>query len=476
MERGNLMKESNTKRIQGWKAVIVIAAVSVALLWHMLACVDSPMSFSPDGQSLAFTTMQPSHEDIVKGQQVFRLMVLTGKSKIRVLEETREQMLTAPAYSHNGKHICYVRIPLLTKKQADAVKKFGAQATSFPAKDSVGLAKELFGAKSRATTQPADQSLPPVDAMGKMFAKYLAGPLTPCVLVLRNAKSGKVTSTLNIQLQAVCYDGTTLKRISDTYLMMKPQFSPDDRTVYLWSGHSVLAVDLQTGGQKTVAAPATMPVLSPDGKTLAVRGQNCIGFVRTDGQITTWRRWEKEIVPFGMLWLNNKTLGILPKGKKNAKKTAIYLLHADGSSAGNIPLEIDKPKDILFLAVSPDSKNMVVASYDTVFFLDGKGNLIKKLEIEEKRRLVHPTYSPDSKRIAFKVMQERDVSGESQMIVTDIEFYKPDGTVLSRNKVPVTVPGTIQPTSRPDTAAKKGEKKKIHSNMECFDRKRIYFF
>jgi WD40 repeat protein len=161
-----------------------------------------------------------------------------------------------------------------------------------------------------------------------------------------------------------------------------------------------------------------------------------------------------------MLWLDNKTLGILPKSKKDAKKTAIYLLHTDGSSAGNIPLKIDNPKDILFLAVSPDGKNMVVASYDTVFFLNGKGNLIKKLEIEEKRRLVHPTFSPDSKRIAFKVMQERDVNSESRLLVTDIEFYKPDGTVLSRIKVPIAVPGTIQPTSRPGTAAKKGEKRK----------------
>ena len=41
-----------------WTARLMIVAATGVLLWHVLACVESPMAFSPNGD-LAFTTITP---------------------------------------------------------------------------------------------------------------------------------------------------------------------------------------------------------------------------------------------------------------------------------------------------------------------------------------------------------------------------------------------------------------------------------
>jgi len=85
-----------------WKAALAIAVVAGGLIWHLLACIESPMAFSPGGKDLAFVTMEPYGDGGAPGragQHTYRLMVLTGGKPIRVLEETSREMLSGPAYS-----------------------------------------------------------------------------------------------------------------------------------------------------------------------------------------------------------------------------------------------------------------------------------------------------------------------------------------------------------------------------------------
>jgi hypothetical protein len=89
-------------RPRRWMALLAILIAGGGLLWHILACMESPMAFSPDGKTLAFVTMEPLG-DIDKqplpGEHAFRLMVLTQDRKIRVLEQSVDEMLTAPGFS-----------------------------------------------------------------------------------------------------------------------------------------------------------------------------------------------------------------------------------------------------------------------------------------------------------------------------------------------------------------------------------------
>ena len=101
----------------GWKALPLVVLAVGGLVWHVLACVESPMAFSPGGD-LAFVTMDPyaQGDDLVMaGGHTYRLMVLpAAATEVKVLEESSHWMITAPDFSADGRRLAYFRIPLLT--------------------------------------------------------------------------------------------------------------------------------------------------------------------------------------------------------------------------------------------------------------------------------------------------------------------------------------------------------------------------
>ena len=121
------VKAADPPTTAGWKAILAMTVAGGALLWHVLACIESPMAFSPSGKDLAFVTGGPSlaegKDAHLAGARVFRMMVLSDGKHIRAVEQTDRHLLTAPAYSPNGQQLCYFRVPLLTEKQAKEALK-----------------------------------------------------------------------------------------------------------------------------------------------------------------------------------------------------------------------------------------------------------------------------------------------------------------------------------------------------------------
>ena len=72
-----MVRPMNDVRTPGWKAILAVTVAAGALLWHVLACTESPMAFSPGGKDLAFVTMNPyDRQDVhLAGKRLYRLCV-----------------------------------------------------------------------------------------------------------------------------------------------------------------------------------------------------------------------------------------------------------------------------------------------------------------------------------------------------------------------------------------------------------------
>jgi WD40 repeat protein len=197
-----------------------------------------------------------------------------------------------------------------------------------------------------------------------------------------------------------------------------------------------------------LAAPAALACLSPDGKTLAVIQPEAIGFIGTDGQTATYRRWKKKTSPAGVVWKDNRTLVALSAEK--GKPIELNYLKTDGTLAAVKSLKIPPvAADDVFaaLALSPDGRRMVITALSDAQVLRADGTVLGTWDDgENKLLLFSPTFTPDSKRVAFKLLVKDD--GE-EAHCTLILFFTPDGKELTRVQIPPVRPRTTQPASEP---------------------------
>jgi len=449
-----------------WKAGLALAVVAGGLLWHVLACIESPMAFSPDGERLAFVTMEPyaaDHGDNLPGAQTYRLMVLAGGKDLRVLEETSAAMLTAPAWSPDGKRIAYLRIPLLTEAQREArreaagkrkelfdqaeqvepepkeVEGRGPESKEVPAAIPYGQPPSGEPAAQEAETSQ-DGSLPSLEKQIDFFRDLMTKMPFHAALVVRDAADGKVVSATQIELlfDESDKEGSYLM----AYLTVRPQWDGEGKWVYFCAGKILQAVDPEEAKCRVLAAPAKLAALSPDGKTLAALQEGALSLLATDGSLAVHRRWDTEHISMGGLaWLDKDTVAILRRGENgedDARAVAIDRVRTDGTVEKPITLDLPPQKaqddNMGELAVSPNGKAMVLAYQKSVFFLKSSGKVVRHWENEDEV-LAQPTFSPDSKRVALKSF--RNEGDKESLRVGAIAFFSADGKELSRAEIPM---------------------------------------
>jgi len=446
--------------ITGWKGMLAIAVAAGAVLWHLLACVESPMAFSPSGD-LAFVTMEPyeGKDLMLAGPQCYRLMVLPkGGKAVRVIEETVDAMLTAPAYSPDGQQLAYLRIPLLSDQQAQQVK------------EDIDTRKAAMGQATTkpATSQPATQESLALEDLtlpaGQKASDFYLGvelfPTHPVTLVVRDAKTDTVLSKTTIEVPMFA-DSRMPDSFLKAYLLTRPQYSPDGKWVYFCLADMVLAVNPTEKKQRFLAAPAEVATLSPDGKTLALLKEPAIGFVQTDGEMAVFKRWNQEPSFSGIGWLDNQTVAVpVQEGQEPDKtKLVLALIRKDGTLAGKKILPLPPEGGIINQqdAIAPNGKRIVIANPAGLYFMDGEGKLLGKIEYPRKATgppeeppeyFFKPTFTPDSKQVAFKVVSK------GRNGVSAIAFFSPEGKELSRVSVPPIKPGSTRPASMPTTGPK----------------------
>jgi hypothetical protein len=200
-----------------------------------------------------------------------------------------------------------------------------------------------------------------------------------------------------------------------------------------------------------MAVPASLMSLSPDGKTLATVQEGAVGFLRTDGESALYRKWKQDNLSLsGIAWANKQTLALLwyNKAKKDDKEVAtpmLDLLRSDGSAPKSMAIEAlaDVASEGGELAISPNGDYMVLATTKEAFFLKANGKLLGRRPFAEGEILCQPTFTPDSKQVAFK-----DVTGKETARVTAIVFFTPEGKEVSRADVPASKPLEKKPAEK----------------------------
>lgn len=462
-----------------WKALLALAVIAGGLIWHVLACVESPMAFSPNGKDLAFTTVEPYGPEKVAltGTHVYRLMILTETKPLRTLEETSAEMLCAPAWSPDGKQVAYLRIPLFTEARIEKLKE-EAQKRQDLAKQAEMLGQEAEAAAPPAGAAPGakpaeaaaqkpesteDVSLPPLGDAVTFARNTAAYSDVRAQLVVRDAKTGDVVSVTALD--------APLGEIKDEALLMlyatfRPQYDAEGRWIYVRAGNLLLAVDPAERKQRIVAAPVDVAALSPDGSIMATVQSSALGLIRTDGSSALYRRWKTDNASLsGVAWMDKNTLALLRlekvEGAADGKQQVtvfLDLVKSDGTPEK--PIEIKVPPFTPTegasgeLAIAPSGKSMVLCFARDVFFLKPDGKVVGTWhgDADKGPEIADPTFTPDSKRVAFKKMVKE---GEA-LRAAGIVFFSPEGKEEAAADIPaakIPTPPAEKPAEKP--AAKK---------------------
>jgi len=461
-----MVRHVNSRR---WAAGGALAAIVVgggALVWHLLACTESPMAYSPSGKDLAFVTMEPcGGEDAgwIAGPRAYRLMVLSGGTKLRVVETSTDEMLCAPAFTPDGKRLCYLRIALLSadgaarlqehlQKREEARGEERPFVWGWPRQAQLGTAP---------VTQPdlpalgADRALPALEGMARFYSDLSAQVIMPVTLVVREAATDAVVKAIRLGLP---FGGEASKSGLD-YFTMHIQVAADGRWAYVCGGNVVVAVDLEAREEpRVVAAPAWAAALSADGKVLSVLQGGmegtpgaALGFIQTDGQTALYKRWEKRNSPCGIAWLDAQTVAVL-EPEADGSRVQLHLFQADGKLKKSVPFALPEHgkhegQNLGALGVAPDGQHLVIAFEKVAFFLKADGTVLKQWESKDEA-LAQPTFAPDGKQVAFKVLAQKE---GDYLRAAAIAFFTPEGKEVSRTPIPKIKPGTTRPASQPTT-------------------------
>ncbi len=378
-------------------------------------------------------------------------MVLSSDKELQIIEETNSHLLTAPAYSPDGKRLCYLRIPLPSREDDERVKAFmvGRNKQYEEMTKARPEGKWVSWVEAGSPKQPPSEPstfgsamLPELKPLALLVEQHTpGGTLLPAELVVRDTETTEEITTLEVVIPLSDED----RPFSRIYWQTRPQYGPGGEWVYFQLQGFVISVNPSTGERRLwgVSQLTSLP-LSPNGKTMAVFLGNTLGFIRTDGNKTVYLRLlNKPTLIGGQAWVDDDTLAVLGDGNNN--QVPLDLFHSDGSLLQSRTLPLvgqGSSADSGELAIAPDGKHMAVSFWKHVHFLTTAGQVLGSWQ-HENDLLVRPSYAPDSRSLAFKYMNDEERRA------TAIVFFTLDGKELSRVPIPAADLEALRTTSQP---------------------------
>jgi len=446
-----------------WKIILAMAVGAGGLLWHLLACTESPMAFSPDGKDLAFVSMTPydAEDTQMKGSHIYSLTVLQNRKDVRVIEETSQYLLTAPGFSPDGKNICYLRIPLMTpevEKSIETYQKQQGERLKQIEKENEKFQKSLqiFPESDRnENLKVTDLIIPSQEYLLDMTKWLMAGDsLMQVELVVRDTKNFEIQHQHDFRIP-LCPEMEPW--YFTTYLTCKPQYTKDSQRVILPLGQYVYAIEPAKNEAQILVGPISIgediscniAVLAPDSGTIAaLLGQDdkaVLVFTEIDGGKVIYKRLEDVPSLSGLAWVNHETLAMLiPADDKNPNSRLVFI-QSNGQVTKTINLELPEHNSedghTGELALSGNGKYIAIAFIEDVFFLDSSGKLLKHLHNQSETALVQPIFTPDSQQVAFRQLTGNKNGAPTKQAIV---FFTPTGDKIARVAIPaptLTVPG-----------------------------------
>ncbi|MFB3890695.1 MAG: hypothetical protein ACE15C_01595 [Phycisphaerae bacterium] len=431
---------------RGWPAFALMSVAAAAVLWHVLACTESPMAFSPDGKKLAFAAVDPWPQEakdlppLVSGKQTSRILILEedkGLKKYKTVEASTTALLAAPSFSKDGQLLAYLRVPLMTQEQEDKFIDY-QKARIDQAKPRETATQESppdLTAMLNLKPAPVTEDLAADAAKaGREYAGLTSTPGYPMTLVIRDLKADRVVSETPFATPLFQY-GDDDKRLGTgivmAYSLMRTQFAPDGKSVCVSALYQGLIVDPEKPCVKVIAGPAAGARWSPDGKSVAGAYNDRLAIWQMDGRMVSAPVAEPDA--WGVGWLSNEKAAVLSaESKKDQDKTEFVLAVMDLNgkvTRQKLDITLDKDKtDVMEMAFAPDGKHTVICGPKNLLILDSSGKVTGK--VDTNYNYYSPTATPDSKGFAFKYRGDKD------SYATAIVTLDTAGKEVSRTPIP----------------------------------------
>ncbi|MCJ7776751.1 MAG: hypothetical protein MUP16_00305 [Sedimentisphaerales bacterium] len=385
------MDTQKTKIVSRNKALIALTAATSCLVIYILACVWSPVTWSPDSSKIAILvtspTDAPSFSNHIDRFAIFTYDISTGErvllDEIKLDKVKKDGVLSAPSWSPDGKWIAYYRVePSPPVKPAVDLQ---SDSNTTPTLESVEKSPpEVSTDKAQETGKADINSVGMFSEESKMLPSFLLDAFTES---LRNEK--KEVNTFDVvKLMVVSPNGKERKVLaglqfcgekseqSESMCIMQPQWSKDSKYLFyarvldIDDLYYISSLNIDTGEACAhLFSSYGSFSLSPDGKWIASLLKNqsnefLLNVTGVDGTIQKYFKLDLEIVE------EQLALGLKVSWSRDSKDILIPAkegFEIIDSETGEMQKYSDpNTEKVACRTFSPNSRNVYyVAGYET---------------------------------------------------------------------------------------------------------------